>query len=86
MNRALLIVDVQNVYMEKPLFGKERIVGTINGAIAAFRERNEPVVFVRHDGKLSPRGAAGWEIFGGLDRRPEDPAVDKSGGDGDIEA
>lgn len=81
MSRALLVIDVQNVYMEKPLFGKERMVDAINGAIAAFRKEGSPVVFVRHGGKLSPRGSSGWEVFGGLDRRPDDVCADKLGGD-----
>lgn len=81
MSRALLVVDMQSVYMEKPLFQKERMIEAVNEAIAAFRGEGSPIVFVRHAGKLSPRGSPGWEVFVGLDRRPEDIAADKEGGD-----
>lgn len=81
MRRALLIVDMQRVYMEKRLHRKEDMLTAVGGALAAFRETGDPIVFIQHCGALSPRGTPGWEVYPGLDRRTGDLSVEKQHGD-----
>jgi nicotinamidase-related amidase len=79
-NRALLVVDAQTGLVAKDLHRKEAFLAAIADAIAAFRTSQDIVVFIRHEGAGLRRGTPEWEIFSGLDRRTEDPVVDKKHG------
>jgi nicotinamidase-related amidase len=80
LGRALVVVDVQESLVEKKLFEKERFLATIGEAISRSRAAGEPVVFVRHEGAGLKAGQPGWNLHPGLDRRPDDPVVDKRRG------
>lgn len=81
MRRALLVVDMQRVYMEKKVYRREDMLAAVGQALAEFRETGDPIVFVRHCGALSPRGTPGWEVHPALDRRTGDLSVEKEHGD-----
>jgi nicotinamidase-related amidase len=81
LGRALVVVDMQASLVEKDLYEKRRLLATIGAAISRSRAAGESVVFVRHEGAGLKAGAPGWEIHPGVDRRPEDPVVDKRRGD-----
>jgi nicotinamidase-related amidase len=80
MSRALLVVDVQSGLVAKPLHEKERFLATVGGAIRDYRDSGDLVVFIRHCGAIVRRGSPGWELYPGLDRRAEEPIVDKESG------
>jgi nicotinamidase-related amidase len=80
MSRALLVVDVQSGLVAKPLHEKERFLAAVGGAIRAHRESGDLVVFIRHCGAIVKRGTPGWELYPGLDRREDEPIVDKEHG------
>jgi nicotinamidase-related amidase len=77
---ALLVVDVQVGLVAKKLYAKDEMLATVEGAIRAYRDAGELVVFVQHCGGAVRRDTAGWEILPALDRRPEDPLVLKTQG------
>jgi nicotinamidase-related amidase len=81
LRRALIVVDVQCVFMEKKLYDKEGVVATIGKAISSFRGSGGLIVFVQHRSKIAPRGTQAWAIYSGLDRRAEDPVIEKEHGD-----
>jgi nicotinamidase-related amidase len=58
MKPALLILDPQNDFFgdDNPNLAEfQTAVPTINAAIALFRQRGWPVIFVQHSLELSPR-------------------------------
>lgn len=75
---ALVIIDVQNMLVNEGPYQADRMIDTINGAIALFREKGLPVIFVQHTNEELLEGSEGWQIYGGLDAREEDLRVKKS--------
>ncbi len=47
---ALLVVDVQNGQIERPVAAAGRLLDTISGLVARARSSGMPIVFVQHDG------------------------------------
>ena len=77
MKRALLVVDVQTGLVVKPLYQKERFLAAIGETIRSCREEGDLVVFIQHCGGAAKKGKPGWDLYPALDRRPEDPVVEK---------
>ncbi|GAJ62429.1 isochorismatase family protein [Streptococcus parauberis] len=50
MKEALLVVDMQNQLIEEGPYQLIEMVEGIQKLIANFRERKQPVIFVRHNG------------------------------------
>jgi nicotinamidase-related amidase len=78
--RALIVVDVQENLVAKRLYEGEQFLSAVRDAIQGFRKSGGLVVFIRHCGAIVERGSPGWELYAGLDRRVEDPVVDKKHG------
>jgi nicotinamidase-related amidase len=83
--RALLVIDVQNDYFPGgawALPGAERALPNILRLIEGAREREEPVVFIRHvapeGSPVFARGSRGGALHEGLGARPADPAFEKA--------
>ena len=73
---ALLIVDVQTALVEEHPYQEEKVIENIQSLLAAARERNLEVIFVRHDdgvGSDLEKGSKGWQIYHKL--RPKDEEV-----------
>lgn len=81
MKPALLVLDPQNDFFESDnpnLAGFQASVPTINSAIAIFRERGWPVVFIQHTSKDKPAGSHAWEIYERFDHQPGDTRLSKT--------
>ena len=77
--QAILVIDMQRGLV-LGAYRQDELVGTVNGLIRRGRAADVPVVFVQHNhATFEPmmRGNRGWEIFDALDRRPDDPVVEK---------
>ena len=79
--RAFLVIDVQKGLTARKLYEKDRFIETINQAIARFREKNEPVVFVQHQNKQLMIDTEEWEIDEQIKAKGKDWFFDKTEGD-----
>jgi nicotinamidase-related amidase len=80
MKPALLILDPQNDFFgdDNPNLAEfQAAVPTINAAIALFRQRGWPVVFVQHSSSSKPAGSYAWAIHEQFDCRPDDTRLSK---------
>jgi len=80
MKTALLILDPQNDFFgdDNPNLAEfQMAVPTINAAIALFRQRRWPVVFVQHSSADKPAGSYAWAIHEQFDCRPDDIRLSK---------
>ncbi|KRK47736.1 isochorismatase family protein [Secundilactobacillus kimchicus] len=75
-NRALMVIDMQNAVT--PLYQAESVLALINQRIAAYRENNQPVVFVQHEEAGMVYQSEGWQLVSGLDALPSDFYVRKT--------
>lgn len=77
--RALLVIDVQNVYVTGSLLIEHPPVATslanIGRAMDAAREAGIPVVVVQHNG--FGQGSEGWQLHPVVASRPHDHRIDK---------
>lgn len=77
---ALLVVDVQRAVWVQDLAQKEQVTGNICRLVSMAREKEIPVIFVRHDdgpGSELTQGTEGWELIPQLSPQPGEPIVDK---------
>jgi len=83
--RALVIVDIQNDYFPggaQPLVGPEQAAANAARLLAAFRDRDEPVVHVQHvwdadDAAFMKPGTPGIEIHASVTPAAGEPVVRK---------
>ena len=85
---ALIIIDLQIAMLDgvafAPLVGHEDVMHNVLSLISKARERDEPVIFVRHDGRPQEAlaaGSPGWPLDTRLGRRDNEPIISKSVGD-----
>jgi nicotinamidase-related amidase len=83
--KALLIVDMQQgSFISAPRLNADKVVEKINILSELFRQNNEPVIYVRHDGTaencLIP-GTSDWNILPTLINKPQDIFVEKTAND-----
>jgi len=79
--KALLVID-----MQKALFAAGHrhdatgVISRINSLIAKARDKNLPVIFIRHNSEEDglQLNSEGWQILDELDFRPIDITVEKS--------
>lgn len=78
MSSALLVVDVQQDLVDAlPEERRSGFLRTLRHVIAGARDRDVPVVYVRHqDHELLP-GTAGWGIAAEIAPRDGEPVVEK---------
>ncbi|CCO22176.1 cysteine hydrolase family protein [Maridesulfovibrio hydrothermalis] len=81
--KALLVIDMQKALFEgnSKRYDAAEIIKRINRLIAEARDKNVPIIFVRHcgdnDNGLKP-DSKGWQILDELDFRDSDITVQKS--------
>ncbi len=78
--QAIVVIDMQRGLV-LGAYRQDAVVATVNALIERGRAAGVPVVFVQHNhATFEPmmRGNRGWEIFGELDRQPDDPVVEKA--------
>ena len=80
MNPALLIVDPQNDFFESDnpnLVEFQRVLPTINAAIALFKKRGWLIVFGQHSSSKKQPGTHAWKIFEGFNSIVESFKISK---------
>jgi nicotinamidase-related amidase len=78
-SQAIVVIDMQRGLV-LGAYRQDELVATINGLITRARTAGVPILFVQHNhATFEPmmRGSRGWEIFGALDRQPDDQVVEK---------
>lgn len=80
--RALLVIDMQkgSFTTQTPRFDTDGVVKRINTLAASFRETDNPVIFIQHDGTGSgefEKGSEDWENLEALTVKPTDILIDK---------
>ncbi|RJL22074.1 isochorismatase family protein [Bailinhaonella thermotolerans] len=83
MESALLVIDMQNVFLETA-HDREGLLGRIAGLAARARAAGAPVVYLRQDGAGSGAvpGTPGWRIHDAVAPEPGDVVIGKIGADG----
>jgi len=84
--QALLIIDMQKgaFIPETPRYQSDKVIERIKLLAESFREKNEPVIFIQHDGsKLNNYipGTEEWEIASGLILNKNDLIIPKTAND-----
>jgi nicotinamidase-related amidase len=80
MKPALLILDPQNDFFgdDNPNLAEfQTAVSIINAAIALFRQRGWPLIFVQHSSADKPAGSYAWAIHEQFDCQPDDMQLSK---------
>ena len=80
---ALLIIDMQSALVAGAHLEKETLEA-INSVIADMRAQNLPVIFIQHNHASYAglmKNSDGWQIHPLLDRREEDPVIEKTASD-----
>ncbi|MBI5962190.1 MAG: cysteine hydrolase [Chloroflexi bacterium] len=80
MNPALLVIDPQNDFFESDnlnLVEFQRVLPTINDAIAFFKKQNWLVIFIQHTSSKKALGTYAWKIYEGFKFVPEDFQISK---------
>ena len=81
---ALLVIDVQEGIVNDPyfpMFESDLLIERINRLIDAFRQVDQPIVFIRHtEGAGSPlqEGLPTWQLDARLHVQPTDVTVNKT--------
>ena len=79
--KALIVIDVQNIFFAKDDFLPFRaveLVKNLNHLIETARQNDVAVIFVRHyDEVYMKHGSSGWQVYDGLDSRKTDFYVEK---------
>ena len=80
-NAVLLLVDVQKGLLRGHPWQEEAFLQTLSKLLAAFRESQKEVVFVRHDdgpdSESLALGSSGWEIAEEIAPQPGEKIFDK---------
>ena len=78
---VLLVVDTQNLITTRELYNFEVFEHTVKTLIAAARENDVEVIYVRHDdgaGAALTKGTPGFEIYEGFSPLPGEKIFDKT--------
>ena len=81
MKPVLLAVDPQNDFFQQdnPNLAKfQATIPIINSAIALFRERYWPVIFVQHVSRKKPVSSQAWAIYERFNSKPDDVRLSKT--------
>ena len=77
---ALVVIDVQNDVVGAA-YQRDEVVGRVATVVGKARDRNVPVVWVRHHEDEMPIGSDGWQIVPELVPGAGEPIVEKAYGD-----
>ncbi|WP_321402825.1 cysteine hydrolase family protein [Maridesulfovibrio sp.] len=78
--KALLVIDMQKaLFATGNRYDTEGVVSRINLLTGEARDKNIPVIFIRHNNEEDGLGrdSDGWQILDELDFRPTDVTVEK---------
>jgi len=75
-NTALLVVDVQNGVVEGN-HDRDAVVANVATLVDKARDARVPVVWVQHNSEFLPRGGESWQLVEELQRREDEPLVEK---------
>lgn len=81
---ALLLIDVQNGQIERPVARADVMLANIAALLARARERNVAVLHVQHDGEPGERfavGSHGWAIHPRVGPQEGEPVIRKRASD-----
>jgi len=78
--QALVVVDVQVGVMASSINAAE-VIARIRGLVARARDRDVPVIWVRHSSEGLVPDAADWQIVPELLPAPGEPIIEKTYGD-----
>jgi nicotinamidase-related amidase len=76
LNRALMVIDVQNDVVVKA-WRRNEIVGNINNAVTKARGANIPVIWVQHSDDYLSIDSDGWQIVPELVPLASEPIIRK---------
>lgn len=80
---ALLIIDMQEGFFadaNEPVYREKELVNNVNQLIDSFRNRNRPIIFIRHtedDGEELKEGSRAWKVYHKLRHKRDDYFVNK---------
>lgn len=80
MNPALLVIDPQNDFFDSDnpnLVEFQRVLPTINSAIAFFKKQGWLIVFIQHTSSKKKPGTHAWEIYEGFNGVAESSKISK---------
>lgn len=72
MNKALIVLDVQEGLFKDELCNKVKVVQTINAVIAACRSKQIPIIFVQHEDEDFKEGEPDFQIHPKIDMQKTD--------------
>ena len=78
---VLLVVDTQKLITNSHLYNFSAFENAVKTLIAAARENNVEVIYVRHDdgaGEELTKGTSGFEIYEGFSPQPGEKIFDKT--------
>lgn len=81
---ALLIIDMQVGSFQTPRFEADKVIENINLLSTFFRTKNQPVIFIQHDGtkeNFLPYGSDEWHIIPVLTQETDDFYIEKEAND-----
>ncbi|MDO5062799.1 MAG: cysteine hydrolase family protein [Peptostreptococcaceae bacterium] len=76
-NTALVIIDVQNMLIEEKPFQVERFISNIQNLIEKCRNKNLPIIYIRHNNEEFKKDTHDWDIHSSIQPEPEDQIFDK---------
>ncbi|WP_099469566.1 cysteine hydrolase family protein [Konateibacter massiliensis] len=77
---AMIIIDMQNALIEANPYNGQKVIGNIKKVSEACRQKNIPIIYIRHDGGLGDeleKGSAGWQICKDIFPQSGDKIIDK---------
>lgn len=81
---ALLIIDIQVGSFQTPRFEADKVIENINLLSTFFRTKNQPVIFIQHDGtkeNFLVYGNEEWHILPSLTQKANDYYIEKEAND-----
>lgn len=83
LKQALIIIDVQESFFcdtNNPIYNQEKLIANINNLIKSFREKNLPIIFIRHTeskGEELEKDSKAWQIYSKIKAFENDIYIDK---------
>jgi nicotinamidase-related amidase len=80
-NTALLVVDMQRGVVVDGSYNRDAVISNIADLVAKARDQDVPVVWVADHGEDRTPGSEPYQLVPELDRKDDEPLVDKGYGD-----
>jgi nicotinamidase-related amidase len=76
--KTLLVIDMQQAWLESERFEKEQVLARIEFAANQIRQQQGKVIFIQHCNEQAPSGSAGWQLADNLTVTTKDFLIDKT--------